>query len=214
MSRVVGGFSTALPVQPCLTGPVPPLQTVTQSSRRPVLTPLKALHIDRRQHLELAWQRQQGEEELLQQHLTVTVPTVLEVRTLAHLDQLIDSAGSAIVLLYFYSKSCGTCKEVLQHCSQLCQENSHQRAGVLFLKHNIWNDFDDLTDVARMYKAKAVPSFIFLTGGAMVRRLRMPDARNMYGSTSVLNRMYGYEKRRLHATLREMLFRNTPSARR
>jgi len=65
-------------------------------------------------------------------------------------------------------QSCGTCKEVLQHCSQLCQENSHQRAGVLFLKHNIWNDFDDLTDVARMYKAKAVPSFIFLTGGAMV----------------------------------------------
>jgi hypothetical protein len=68
------------------------------------LTPLKALHIDRRQHLELAWQRQQGEEELLKQHLTVTVPTVIEVRTLAHLDQLVDSAGSAIVLLYFYSK--------------------------------------------------------------------------------------------------------------
>ena len=42
----------------------------------------------------------------------------------------------------------------------------------------------------------------------------MPDARNMYVSTSVLNRMYGYEKKRLHATLREMLFRNTPSARR
>ena len=68
------------------------------------MTPLKALHIDRRQHLELAWQRQQGEEELLKQHLTVTVPTVIEVRTLAHLDQLVDSAGSAIVLLYFYSK--------------------------------------------------------------------------------------------------------------
>ena len=47
-----------------------------------------------------------------------------------------------------------------------------------------------------------------------VRRLRMPDARNMYGSTTVLNRIYGYEKNRLHATLREMLFRNAPSARR
>ena len=68
------------------------------------MTPLKALHIDRRQHLELAWQRQQGEEELLKQHLTVTVPTVIEVRTLAHLDQLVDGAGSAVVLLYFYSK--------------------------------------------------------------------------------------------------------------
>lgn len=164
---------------------------------------------------------------------------------------------------------------------------------MLFLKHNIWNDFDDLTDVARMYKAKAVPSFIFLTGGAMVssflclpnfagccfatlpgvsdifvqvighqvcrcsfcdrgciaivsavanlcgcrcqvpsqctpwcfwwyqsfscmqvRHLRLPDTRSMYGSTTVLNRVYGYERKRLNATLREMLFRNAPSARR
>lgn len=68
-------------------------------------------------------------------------------------------------------QSCGSCKQVLQHCSQLCQENSQQKAGVLFLKHNVWNEFDDLTDVARMYKAKAVPSFIFLTGGAMVCHL-------------------------------------------
>ena len=49
---------------------------------------------------------------------------------------------------------------------------------------------------------------------AQVRQLRMPDARSMYGSTTVLNRVYGYEKKRLGATLREMLFRNTPSARR
>ena len=47
-----------------------------------------------------------------------------------------------------------------------------------------------------------------------VRHLRMPDARNMYGSTTVLNRMFGYERNRLQATLREMLFRNAPSARR
>ena len=47
-----------------------------------------------------------------------------------------------------------------------------------------------------------------------VRQLHMPDTRNMYGSTNVLNRVYGYEKKRLNATLREMLFRNAPSARR
>ena len=77
------------------------------------------------------------------------------------------------MLLLNCLQSCGSCKQVLQHCSQLCQENSQQKAGVLFLKHNVWNEFDDLTDVARMYKAKAVPSFIFLTGGAMVRRLQI-----------------------------------------
>ena len=80
------------------------LQVSRQRPQRLLLTPVAALHIDRRQHLELAWQRQQGEEELLKQHLTETVPTVIEVRTLAHLDQLVDSAGSAVILLYFYSK--------------------------------------------------------------------------------------------------------------
>ena len=61
---------------------------------------------------------------------------------------------------------------------------------------------------------RQLSAFLMICKWPQVRRLRMPDARNMYGSTSVLNRMYGYEKKRLHATLREMLFRNTPSARR
>ena len=80
------------------------------------------------------------------------------------------SCFASYVSQMFWScvQSCGVCKEVLQYCGQLCQETSQQKAGVLFLKHNIWNEFDDLTDVARMYKAKAVPGFIFLTGGAMV----------------------------------------------
>ena len=47
-----------------------------------------------------------------------------------------------------------------------------------------------------------------------VRQLRMPDTRSIYGSSVVLQRMYGYERKRLQATLRELLFRSTPSARR
>ena len=65
---------------------------------------MTALSIDRRQHLELAWQRQQGEDELLKLPTTAVAATVIEVRNLAHLEQLVDSAGSAIVLLYCYSK--------------------------------------------------------------------------------------------------------------
>ena len=37
-----------------------------------------------------------------------------------------------------------------------------------FLKHNIRDDFDDLTDVAAFYRVKSVPSFLFLVGGAQV----------------------------------------------
>lgn len=37
-----------------------------------------------------------------------------------------------------------------------------------FLKHNIRDDFDDLTDVARLYGVRAVPCFVFFVGGAQV----------------------------------------------
>ena len=41
-------------------------------------------------------------------------------------------------------------------------------AGARFLKHNIRDDFDDLTDVARLYGIRAVPCFVFFIGGAQV----------------------------------------------
>ena len=72
--------------------------------RRVVSHSPHALHIDRRHHLELAWQRQKGEEDFLKQQAVGTGPCVLEVRNLTHLEQLVDQAGSAVVLLYFYSK--------------------------------------------------------------------------------------------------------------
>lgn len=46
-----------------------------------------------------------------------------------------------------------------------------QQAGVRFLKHNIRDDFDDLTDVARLYGVRAVPCFVFFIGGAQVTHL-------------------------------------------
>ncbi len=46
-----------------------------------------------------------------------------------------------------------------------------QRAGVRFLKHNIRDEFDDVTDIAAFYRVKSVPSFLFLVGGAQARTL-------------------------------------------
>ena len=48
-------------------------------------------------------------------------------------------------------------------------QSGGQMAGVRFLKHNIRDDFDDLTDVARLYRIRAVPCFVFFIGGAQVR---------------------------------------------
>jgi hypothetical protein len=43
-----------------------------------------------------------------------------------------------------------------------------QRAGVQFLQHDIRTEYDDLSDVARLYNVRATPSFAFLVGGAKV----------------------------------------------
>ena len=51
-------------------------------------------------------------------------------------------------------------------------QSGGQMAGARFLKHNIRDDFDDLTDVARLYGVRAVPCFVFFIGGAQVCDIR------------------------------------------
>lgn len=46
-----------------------------------------------------------------------------------------------------------------------------QRAGVRFLTHNVRDEFDDVTHIARLYRIKTVPCFAFLSEGAMVSLL-------------------------------------------
>jgi hypothetical protein len=45
---------------------------------------------------------------------------------------------------------------------------------VRFLRHNIRDDFDDLTDVARLYRVRAVPCFVFFVGGAQASTRHAP----------------------------------------
>ncbi|KAK9807057.1 hypothetical protein WJX72_012249 [[Myrmecia] bisecta] len=172
-----------------------------------------ALHINRRQHFELAWQRQQMEESLIAgagEETAVTEP--MEVRSLPHLEKLVEKAGSAVVVISFYTRSCGGCKDMLKHYRQLCMEASKQRAGVRFLTHDVRNEFDDLTDIARLYGVRAVPSFVFLSGGAKVRQVVMRDTRSLSGSGEHIRRVVTRERSQLAIVMREMLFRNAPSA--
>ena len=42
------------------------------------------------------------------------------------------------------------------------------RARVLLLKHNIMTEFDDVSDISRFHKVRAVPAFLFIDEGAVV----------------------------------------------
>jgi hypothetical protein len=44
------------------------------------------------------------------------------VADLQHLESLVDKAGSSLVVVFFYTRSCGVCKELLKDFAQLCEE--------------------------------------------------------------------------------------------
>ena len=70
---------------------------------------VSALHIDRRAHLELSWQRQQQNEQQLQELATASTSPrnsveVLEVTDLHQLETVCTSASGHLVVLFMYSK--------------------------------------------------------------------------------------------------------------
>ena len=71
------------------------------------------------------------------------------------------------------SHSCDTAATTQQlpfHGPQAAQT----RAGVRFLRHDVRTAHDDVSDVARLYRIRAVPTFVFLVGGAKVPGLVQP----------------------------------------
>lgn len=64
-----------------------------------------ALQIDRRKHLELAYKRQEEHDALIAEQTSSLSPgQMIEVRDLAHLEAVLEKAGSYLVVVFFYSK--------------------------------------------------------------------------------------------------------------
>jgi len=80
---------------------------------------------------------------------------------------------------------------------------------VAFVKHDVHDDFDFLTDVTRMYDIHSVPSFLFLSGGALIEKVQFRDSRH---STSNLPRQLLKDRAHLSEVIRRILFKVAPSA--
>jgi len=179
-------------------------------AQRVCLQRVRALHIDRRAHLERAWKEQKDAEAWAVRGMEASSSTA-EITTLQQLEQVVQQAGSQIVVVAFYSRSCGACKQMLQIYRAKCQEAWRQKAGVRFLEHNIRDEFDDITGIARLYRVRSVPSVVFFCGGAKMKSMPMPDSRMDPNS---IRWLMGSQAGRLDTALRQMLFEETPSARR
>jgi hypothetical protein len=94
--------------------------------RRRACVHVEAIHIDRRQHLELAWKRQQEREQQLSSLFSQPGGTsegkVYEVYDLAQLDRVLEWAGNSLVVVCFYTRSCGACKSLLSYFEELSKE--------------------------------------------------------------------------------------------
>lgn len=179
---------------------------------------VQAISIDRRAHFELAWKRQQEHEGLLSKSLSAyPAGDVIPVRDLAHLERLLEGAGSEVVAVGFYARSCGVCKHVFRQYGELAAQAAQQRAGVRFLSHDINDEFDHRSAVARMYGVRTTPSFLFFVDGAVVKGISLPDSRAMLGMgarRAAMDAIVVHRLREVQATIQELLLKNAPSARR
>eukprot|EP00898_Chlorokybus_atmophyticus_P000017 jgi/Chlat1/1015/Chrsp109S01444 len=155
-----------------------------------------AIKIDRRQHLEQAYKRQQEDEALLAEaDVTCPVECVREVRTCKEFDHVLEEAQAhnQLVVVDFYNSSCGACKYIAPQFVKLCKQTGGGGESdidpVSFVKHNVRDEYDDLTDIAQLYGIKVVPMFAFFKDGARVDQFPTRDRKRLAGTIEKLTGM-------------------------
>jgi hypothetical protein len=140
------------------------------------------IYIDRRAALERQWLRQQRDADT-----ELADPPrggVLEVRSLPHLERVLERAGASasLVVVLFHSRSCGACGRARQALEALAAEAGSTRTRSAFVCVDVRDEYDHPSAAARLYSVRAVPAFAFFVDGALVRRLSLRDVRALaYG---------------------------------
>ncbi|KAL2652648.1 hypothetical protein R1flu_020776 [Riccia fluitans] len=146
------------------------------------------LHIDRQLYFNESFKRQEEEEAReAEAEISCPVDCVREVRTYAEFERVLQDAelNNALVVVDFYNSSCGSCKYILPQFIKLCKRGCGDECsvqnenGVLFIKHNVRDEYDDLTDLARFYSIRSVPMFSFFVDGCRVEQFPTRDRQKL-----------------------------------
>eukprot|EP00798_Chlamydomonas_sp_ICE-L_P001446 gene1446-32820_t len=175
-----------------------------------------AINLNRREYMDNMWKRQEEREKkraLFIEELEKGSCGVEEVEDLEHFNLLLDAAGSRLVVLFIYSKACGICKDAMQRFELMCDDTKNQKGRVLFLAHNIIDPYDHVSDIARMHKVKAVPCFLFMDEGALVRRLSLRDIRILYGTKGQVQDAIQEDILKFRSVFKEMVYTRAPGSR-
>ncbi|XP_048331473.1 thioredoxin-like 4, chloroplastic [Ziziphus jujuba] len=81
----------------------------------------------------------------------------------------------SLVVVDFYRTSCGSCKYIEQGFAKLCRGSGDQEAAVIFLKHNVIDEYDEQSEVAERLRIKTVPLFHFYKNGVLLEAFPTRD---------------------------------------
>ncbi|XP_051216822.1 thioredoxin-like 4, chloroplastic [Lolium perenne] len=84
-------------------------------------------------------------------------------------------ATGALVVVDFFRASCGSCKYIEQGFMKLCKGSVDDDSPVVFLKHNVIDEYDEQSEVADRLRIKVVPLFHFYKDGVLVESFATRD---------------------------------------
>lgn len=123
-----------------------------------------------------------------------------------------DKAGSQLVVIFLYTRSCGACKQLLADFQALCEEAARMRTRAVFVRHNLLNEFDYWSDVSVFYRTRVVPCILFVDHGAVVKRLTLHDVRRMGEAAPTIREAMARDLAALREVFRQTLFEKAPGA--
>ncbi|KAF4347542.1 hypothetical protein G4B88_023423 [Cannabis sativa] len=88
------------------------------------------------------------------------VECVREFKTDEEFLKILDKAKehNSLVVVDFYRTSCGSCKYIEQGFAKLCRGAGDEEASVIFLKHNVIDEYDEQSEVAERLRIKVTSS--------------------------------------------------------
>ncbi|KAL5705731.1 hypothetical protein ACHQM5_023994 [Ranunculus cassubicifolius] len=117
------------------------------------------------------------------------VECVREFKTDEEFFRILEKAKQAdsLVVVDFYRTSCGSCKYIEQGFSKLCKGSGGQEAPVIFLKHNVMDEYDEQSEVAERLRIKAVPLFHFYKNGVLLEAFPTRDKERILAAITKYN---------------------------
>ncbi|KAI3439715.1 Thioredoxin domain-containing protein, partial [Psidium guajava] len=105
------------------------------------------------------------------------VDCVREFKTDEEFFRILEKAKEtgALVVVDFYRTSCGSCKYIEQGFAKLCKFSGDQEDPVIFLKHNVVDEYDEQSEVAERLRIRAVPLFHFYKNGVLLEAFPTRD---------------------------------------